>query len=186
MKKCDILERDTPVLPRERRSVIQRTLILLLVLLPSWQIHFTSDCWSRLPMESSLSSTDGKYYCQIYLRLMPLLKQKPFPHQSGSNVISQQTPPTCRLSHFLLHSPVLAALPWWHSSPLLSWGSGCWQKWCSILLVCKVTPVLLPFSVIFTIPKANDLHCLESVDVPWGFASTGQCSTSRERRCCYP
>lgn len=123
-------------------------------------------------MESCLSSTDGKHYCQIHLRLMTLLKQKPFPHQSNGNAISQQALLTWRLSPFLLvlllHCPVLGALPRWHSSPLLL----PWQKWCSILLAWEVTPVLLIFSVILTIPKANDLRCSERGDALWGFAST--------------
>lgn len=65
-------------------------------------------------MESYLSFTDGKYYCQIYLRLISLLKQKPFSHQSSGNVISQQTLLACRLSSIvldlLLHSPMQGAL----------------------------------------------------------------------------
>lgn len=55
--------------------VFQRTLILLLVLLLSWESPFTSDSWSPLPTGSSLISTDGKHHCQIYLRLMSLLSR---------------------------------------------------------------------------------------------------------------
>lgn len=104
---------------------------------------------------------------------MLLLKQKPFPHQRGGNVILQQTLPTYRLSPFVLEllprSTTLGVLTTRHTAPRLPRGTA-WQEKCyRTLPTWEAMPMFLPFSLIFCIPEANDFPCLESGNEPQGF-----------------